>query len=113
MKKTIMATAMATAIAGTGPSLAGAIEDEIAAIKARLQAVEQLLQDQMAAYQETDEAVALELPEERLSAAISVEVMDNTTLSLEWAHDDDDSTADGGTGASGGDTVTGQLAVEF
>lgn len=65
------------------------------------------------AYQATDEAVALGLPEERVAAAISVDVLDNTTLSFEWAHDDDYSAADGGTGESGGDTVTGQLAVEF
>lgn len=65
------------------------------------------------AYQETDEAVGLGLPEERVAAAISVEIMDSTTLSFEWANDDDYSTADGGTGEAGGDTVTGQLAVEF
>jgi len=65
------------------------------------------------AYQETGEAVALGLPQQRVAAAISVGVMDNTTLSFEWAHDDDYSTSDGGTGESGGDTVTAQLAVEF
>lgn len=65
------------------------------------------------AYQETGEAVALGLPETRIAAAFSVGVMENTTLSLEWAHDDDYSTADGGTGENGGNTVTGQLAVEF
>lgn len=69
------------------------------------------------AYQETDEAVALELPEERISAAISVGVMDNTTLSLEWAHDNDYSKSDrdavGLDEKVGGDTITGQLAVEF
>jgi hypothetical protein len=64
-------------------------------------------------YQQTDEASALGLPEERIAAAISVGIMDNTTLSFEWAHDDDYSTSDGGTGEAGGDTVTGQLAVEF
>ncbi|HPE78593.1 MAG: LbtU family siderophore porin [Chromatiaceae bacterium] len=65
------------------------------------------------AYQETDEAVALGLPEKRVAVALSVDVMENTALSFEWAHDDDYSAADGGTGASGGDTVTAQLAVEF
>jgi len=65
------------------------------------------------AYQETSEAVALGLPEMRVAAAFSVGVMENTTLSLEWAHDDDYSTADGGTGENGGNTVTGQIAVEF
>ena len=65
------------------------------------------------AYQETGEAVALGLPEKRFAAAISVDVMENTALSFEWAHDDDYSTSDGGTGENGGDTVTAQLAVEF
>ena len=65
------------------------------------------------AYQKTDEAVVLRLPEKRVAAAISVDVMHNTALSLEWAHDNDYSAADGGTGENGGDTVTGQLAVEF
>ena len=63
-------------------------------------------------YQETDEAVALELPEERIRAGVSVGILENTTLSFEWARDDNYSVSDGG---SGGDTdiITGQLAVEF
>lgn len=65
------------------------------------------------AWQETDEAVALGLPQKRVAAAVSVDVLDNTTLSFEWAHDDDYSVADGGSGENGGDTITGQLAVEF
>lgn len=65
------------------------------------------------AYQETDEAVALGLPEKRVAAALSVEVMKDTTVSLEWAHDDDYSAADGGTGENGGDTATAQIAVAF
>ena len=64
-------------------------------------------------YQETDEAVSLGLPEKRVAAGVSVGVMENTTLSFEWAHDDDYCTSDGGTGENGGDTVTAQLAVEF
>jgi hypothetical protein len=63
-------------------------------------------------YQETDEAVALELPEERIRAGISVGIMEDTTLSFEYAHDDDYSSSDGGSGGDT-DTVTGQLAVEF
>jgi len=65
------------------------------------------------AYQGTDEAVALELPEERIVGALSAEIFDGTALSFEWAHDDDYSNSDGGTGGSGGDTITSQLAVEF
>jgi hypothetical protein len=73
------------------------------------------------AYQGTDEAIALELPETRIAAAVSVEIYENTALSLEWAHDEDYSTSDSGTGINGAitgtgkkaDTVTAQLAVEF
>ncbi len=50
------------------------------------------------AYQETNEAVALGLPESRLSLALSIDLVENTTLSLEWVHDKAYSTADGGTG---------------
>ncbi len=64
------------------------------------------------AWQGTEEALALELPETRLAAALSVAVMDGTTVSLEWAHDDDYAVADGGTGEEA-DTLTAQLAVEF
>ncbi len=65
------------------------------------------------AYQGTDEAVALELPEERIIGGLSAEIFDGTALSFEWAHDDDYSDSDGGTGEFGGDTITSQLAVEF
>jgi len=65
------------------------------------------------AYQGTDEAVALELPEERIIGGISAEIFDGTALSFEWAHDEDYSSSDGGTDEFGGDTITSQLAVEF
>ena len=65
------------------------------------------------AYQGTDEAVVLELPEERIIGGLSAEIFDSTALSFEWAHDDDYSDSDGGTGEFGGDTITTQLAVEF
>ena len=70
-------------------------------------------------YQETDEAVALGLPESRLSAALAVALMENTTLAFEWAHDEDYAVTDNDavTGAAGSgddaDTLTVQLAVEF
>lgn len=64
------------------------------------------------AYQGTKEALALELPEKRIAAAISVAIFDNTALAFEWAHDKDYSTSEGGTGKSA-DTLTTQLAVEF
>ncbi len=63
-------------------------------------------------YQKTKEALSLEFPEKRLAAGISFPVMENTTLSFEWAHDSDYKAADGGTGENA-DTVTAQLAVEF
>ena len=64
------------------------------------------------AYQGTDEALALELPEERYLAAVSLGIFDNTSLALEWAHDEDYNTGDGGTGKDA-DSATMQLAVEF
>lgn len=65
------------------------------------------------AYQQTEEAVALELPEQRLAAAISIGLLENTALSLEWAHDDDYSVSAGGSGEKGDNTLTAQIAVEF
>nr|WP_242470968.1 LbtU family siderophore porin [Thiocystis violacea] len=64
------------------------------------------------AYQGTDEALALELPKERWLVGWSVEILERTSLSLEWARDRDYGAKDGGTGQSG-DTLTAQLAVEF
>ncbi len=65
------------------------------------------------AYQGTDEAVALELPEERIITGVSAEIFDATSLSIEWAHDEDYSNSEGGTDEFGGNTITSQLAVEF
>lgn len=63
-------------------------------------------------YQATEDALALELPEQRYLATFSVEVVKNTSISLEWAHDNDYDTQDGGTG-NNADTVTLQVATEF
>ena len=63
-------------------------------------------------YQETGEALALELPETRLMGAFGIEIYDNTTLSFEYAHDEDYDESDGGTG-NDADVGTAQLAVEF
>ncbi len=63
-------------------------------------------------YQGTDESVALGLPESRVSAALSVEVFPLTSLSFEYAHDEDYDAADGGTGKTAGTFLT-QLAVAF
>ena len=43
---------------------------------------------------------------------ISLGIMQNTSLNIEWANDDDYDVADGGTGKSS-DSITAQLAVEF
>ena len=63
-------------------------------------------------YQGTDEALGLKLPENRWLLAFSVGIFDNTSLSFEWAHDEDYGTDDGGTGDSS-NNFTAQLAVEF
>jgi Tfp pilus assembly protein PilE len=70
-------------------------------------------------YQKTKQALGLGLPEKRLSAAFSVVMLENTTLSLEWAHDEDYGSGDvdavSGTAGTGddADTITAQLAIEF
>ncbi len=63
-------------------------------------------------YQETDEALALELPEERFLLGFSVEMMEGVALAIEGAFDDDYGESDGGTGKDA-DIVTVQLATEF
>jgi hypothetical protein len=65
-----------------------------------------------AAYQGTREALDLGLPKRRTLLGWSINIMENTALSFEWAHDKDYSTSDGGTGDDA-DTITTQLAVEF
>ena len=64
------------------------------------------------AYQLTEEAVALELPESRLSAAASFDLVEHVALGIEFSFDKDYDESDGGTG----DNQTGfvvQLATEF
>lgn len=64
------------------------------------------------AWQGSDEALALELPERRVVAALSMEIMSSTLLSLEWANDEDYGVTDGGSGDRT-NIFTAQLAVEF
>ncbi len=64
------------------------------------------------AYQVTDEALFLGLPETVMSAAYSVEVMPGSTIGLEYAAIEDYSVADGGTGKDA-TAYTLQFAVEF
>ncbi len=74
-----------------------------------------------AAVQGTNQALGLELPETRYILAASTEIYENTTLSLELAHDEDYGSGDTATNTDGvvtgtgesADTVTLQLAVEF
>ncbi|MGB3647444.1 MAG: LbtU family siderophore porin [Desulfobulbales bacterium] len=63
-------------------------------------------------YQKTGEALALELPEERILASIGVEIWKYTSLALEYLHDEDYSVNDGGTG-NDANAATLQLAVVF
>ena len=65
-----------------------------------------------AGYQGTQEALALELPEERLIASASMTILTGTTLALEYYFDRDYTTTDGGTGEDGY-TFTTRLAYEF
>ena len=64
------------------------------------------------AYQSSDEALALGLAESRTSAALSIDVMDNTSLAFEIAQDKDYDIAEGGTGETAR-TITAKLATEF
>ena len=63
-------------------------------------------------YQGTDEAIAMELPETRYTSSLSLGIYDNTTLSFEYALEEDYDEADGGTGEDA-IRATMQLAVEF
>lgn len=65
-----------------------------------------------AAWQGSSEALALGLPEKRYLAALSVGIFNNTSLSVEWLHDQDYEVSDSRTGEKA-DTGTVELAVEF
>lgn len=53
-----------------------------------------------AAYNKTDDAVALELPETRISLGVSVELTEISWFSVELAHNEDYDQKDSGSGAS-------------
>lgn len=63
-------------------------------------------------YQGTRECLMLELPATRYLGTVSVGLFDNTSLSLEYAVNEDYSQEDGGTGEDA-TAVTLQFAVEF
>lgn len=64
------------------------------------------------AYQMTDEALDISLPEARVLVGVGVLIENDTMLKLEYARDDDYSVEDGGTGQDAS-TLTAQLAVAF
>lgn len=64
------------------------------------------------AYQQTEEAVLLGLPEERISCGVSTEIYRNVTLAGEFWQDADYSVADGGTGEEFNNVVL-QLGAAF
>lgn len=65
-------------------------------------------------YQETDEAAALELPEERFMVGLSVEMMDGVALAVEGAFDEDYGDPETNDYSGGdADIITFQLATEF
>jgi hypothetical protein len=63
-------------------------------------------------YQRTDEAAPLGLPEHRYLGSIGVGLFSNTTLTLEYQHDQDYDLAEGGTDESAHQAIM-QLAVAF
>ena len=65
-----------------------------------------------ATIQGTDEAFALSYPETRVGGAVTIQVMDNASVTAEYIHDEDYGTSDGGTGDSG-HTATLKVAAEF
>lgn len=64
------------------------------------------------AYQGSDEAAFLGLPETRLAAAFRYEIVEGLGLAFEIAHDEDYAETDGSSGESA-DSATCQLALEF
>jgi hypothetical protein len=65
-------------------------------------------------YQGTGKAVALGLPETRLLAAVSVEVLPHVIAALEYCHNEDYGVGDGDEGSDeGADVVTVKLAFEL
>ena len=63
-------------------------------------------------YQHSDEAMAIGLPEHRYLGTVGVSIFAQTTLALEYRHDQDYGVTDGGTDENAHQLVA-QLAVEF
>ena len=62
--------------------------------------------------QGSDEAIALSLPETRYGGAMTVQIIPNYAVTMEYLHDEDYSTSDGGTG-NDARTATIKLNAEF
>ena len=65
-----------------------------------------------AAYQTTHDALALALPKQRKLIGVSMKLLDNSTLNIEFSKDRDYNNAVGGTAAKGTKSTI-QLAVAF
>ncbi|MDH3347621.1 MAG: LbtU family siderophore porin [Desulfobulbaceae bacterium] len=65
-----------------------------------------------ATYQITSEAAVLGLPETRYGVAVSMGIMDNTSVTVEYINNEDYATEDDGSGESA-DQATAKLAIEF
>ena len=65
-----------------------------------------------ATIQGTMEAFALSYPETRIGGAVTIQLMDNASVTAEYIHDEDYGTSQGGTGNSG-HTATLKVAAEF
>jgi hypothetical protein len=63
-------------------------------------------------WQQTDEAVAIGLPESRYLGSVGMEILSKTVLTLEYYYDNDYDTEDNGTGENAS-VVTAKLAYEF
>jgi len=63
-------------------------------------------------WQETDEAVAIGLPESRYIGSAGMEIIPHTVLTLEYFYDNDYDVEDGGTGDNA-NVFTAQLSYEF
>ena len=62
--------------------------------------------------QGSDEAIALSLPETRYGGAMTVQIIPNYAVTMEYLHDEDYSTSDGGTG-NDARTAAIKLSAEF
>ncbi|MCB1800525.1 MAG: carbohydrate porin [Gammaproteobacteria bacterium] len=128
MKKSVLAVAMSTALGLSAGANAAGIEDELAAIKARLSALEQQVQDQNAVIREKEREIA-ELKSGTADAGSSrgdgwfnkVEVgglieVEASHVSADGANDDDDlvtGTVELGIAAQVNDWVGAEIVLKF